>query len=124
MPTLTQPNNLGDGILWEQDSDYSREKVTVISGQNLAVLTVVGKITASGKYTALNPAATDGSEAAAGIMVADCDATAADKEGAIIARDAMIAPDNLVWPAGITGSQKTTALEELAALGIIVRDIA
>jgi hypothetical protein len=44
MPVLTEPNTLGDGIKWEESNDYSREKVTVLSGQNLALLEVVGKV--------------------------------------------------------------------------------
>ncbi len=124
MAEINQPNTLGDGIRWEQSSDYSREKITVISGQDLAVLTVIGLITASGKATLLAPAASDGSEVAAGIMVSPCDASAADAEGAAIVRDALIDPDSLAWPAGITAPQKTQALAELADLGIHARETA
>ncbi|MBU1418340.1 MAG: head decoration protein [Proteobacteria bacterium] len=119
MAELIQPNTLGDGIRWEHSGTYSREKVTAASGQNLALLEVVGKVTADGKVVALDPAAVDGSEVAAGIMVAACDASTADKAGAAIVRDAMIDPVNLVWPAAITTPQKTQALAELKDLGIV-----
>ncbi len=124
MSSLEQPNSLGDGLRWEQSSDYSREKLTVISGQNLAVLAVVAIITASGKATALAPAESDGSEVAAGIMVSACDASSADTEGAAIVRDALIDEGSLAWPDGISGGEKTQALTELAALGIHTRETA
>jgi len=119
MTVKTESNTLVDGIKWEESNDYSRQKVTVLSGQSLALLEVVGKVTASGKVVALNPAALDGSEAAAGIMIGAVDASLADKPGVIIVREAMIASDNLVWPADITAGEKTAAIAELEALGIV-----
>lgn len=118
MAVKTEPNSLGDGLKWEEDNDYSRRKVTIASGNSVSLLQVVGKITASGKYAPLNPAAADGTEAAAGIMTLAVDASAADKEGVIIEREALVAMDNLVWPAGITAPQKTAAIAQLEALGI------
>lgn len=118
MAVKNEPNTLGDGIKWEEDGDYSRKKITVLTGNSVSMLEVVGKVTASGKYVPLDPAASDGSEAAAGIMVGDVDASAADKPGAIIEREALVAMDNLVWPTGITAGEKTTAIGELEALGI------
>lgn len=41
----TEPNNISDVIFSELDMDGSREQVTVLTGQNLAIGTVVGKIT-------------------------------------------------------------------------------
>jgi hypothetical protein len=78
-------------------------------------------VTASGKYTALDPAAVDGSEAAAGILYDAIDASAADAEGVAILRLAEVHAEELVWPDGIAAGEKTTALGELAALTIIVR---
>lgn len=118
MPALTEGNTLGDGLKWEQESDYSRRKVVIASGQNLKLLQVVGKITVSGKYGAFNQDATDGTEAAAGIMVGAVDATLADKPGVIIERDALVATANLVWPADILTAERDAAIAELEALGI------
>jgi Bacteriophage lambda head decoration protein D len=73
------------------------------------------------KYKALDPAAVDGSEAAAGILYDAVDASAADAEGVAIVRLAEVNAAELVWPAGITGGEQTTALGELAALNIIAR---
>ena len=79
------------------------------------------KVTASGKYKALDPAASDGSQTAAGVLYDAVDATAADAEGVAILRLAEVNAAELVWPAGITGGQKSTALGQLAAINIIAR---
>ena len=44
---LTQGNTLQDILKWEEDNMHSREVVTVLSGQNLALGAVLGKITKS-----------------------------------------------------------------------------
>lgn len=44
-----------------------------------------------------------------------------DRPGVVIARDAVIDSNKIIWPAGATAGQKTAALEQLAEKGIIVR---
>lgn len=122
MAVLNELNYLGDWLKFEGDNLYSRDEVTVISGQNLATGTVVGIITASGKVTQVAPAAVDGSQNAAGLLLLDVDASAADKSGVIIARHAICSDKKIVWPGGITGPQKTAAIAQLKALGILVRE--
>jgi hypothetical protein len=122
MPGKTEPNYLGDWLKFEEDNLYSRDRVTVASGQNLKTGTVVGIVTASGKAKQLAPSASDGSQNAAGVLVGDVDASAADTPGVIIARHAICSDKGLVWPDGITGPQKNTALAQLKALGILVRE--
>ena len=122
MAAKTEPNYLGDWLKFEEDNLYSRDQVTVASGQNLKTGTVVGIITASGKVTQLAPSANDGSENAAGVLLGDVDASAGDTPGVIIARHAICSDKGLVWPSGITGPQKNTALGQVKALGILVRE--
>ncbi|MCS6954604.1 MAG: head decoration protein [Bryobacteraceae bacterium] len=122
MPVQSESNHLGDWLKFEEDNLYSRDEVTVISGENLATGTVIGVITSSGKVTQLAPGASDGSETAAGVLLNSVDARAADKPGVIIARHAICADKGLVWPASITGPQKTAAISQLKALGILVRE--
>jgi hypothetical protein len=76
----------------------------------------------SGKVKALNLTAVDGSARAAGFPIADYDASDGDVEGVIVSRYAAIVSSGLVWPEGITETQKTTALEQLASLGIVVKE--
>jgi hypothetical protein len=121
MPVKSEAIYLGDVLKYEAPNLYSRDQVTVISGQNLALGTVVGIITASGKVTILAPGAADGSQNAAGVMAAAVDASAADKQGTMIARHAIVEDSQLVWPGGITSGQKTTAIGQLKTAGILVR---
>jgi len=62
------------------------QKVTIISGQNVARGSVLGKITASSKYNLSLSAAVDGSEVSDLVLAEDCDATAGDKETLAYAR--------------------------------------
>lgn len=118
MPVKNEPNTISDGIKWEQDAGYSRAKVTIASGQNIALLEVVGQVTASGKFAALDPAGSDGTQVASGISILAVDALVADKAGVIINDDALVATEFLVWPAGITPQQKGIAIGNLEAIGI------
>lgn len=74
------------------------------------------------KWYALAPTATDGSQRAAGILYADTDATSADTNATIVTRYEVVNYNLLVWPNGITAAQKATAVRQLDALGIIVRN--
>ena len=122
MALLSQPKYLGDVIKFEDDMKlYSRDSVTLITGQNLLLGTVVGIITASGKVTQLNTAGVDGSAVAAGVLIEDVNATAADVNTTMIARFAVAADNGLVWPGGISAPNKATAIGQLKTAGIIVR---
>lgn len=101
--------------------NISKDTVTLISGQNLTAGTVLGVITASGKYTLHNNAASDGSEAAAAVLVADSDASGGDLKVVVINRLAEVKNDLLVWKTGISGANKTAGLAALAAKFIIAR---
>jgi len=50
MPTLTETPHAGGFLVWETLRDYCRSTVVLASG-NLQPGTILGKITASGKYT-------------------------------------------------------------------------
>lgn len=75
----------------------------------------------SSKYTILAPAALDGSQNVAGVLMLDCNATSADTAGVAIGRKAIVKAGGLTWPGGITTPQKTAAIAQLKALGILVR---
>jgi Bacteriophage lambda head decoration protein D len=121
MPELQEGRYAGEFVVSEGNGKISRETVTVLSGETLEAGAVLGKVTASGKYKALDPAAVDGSEAAAGILYDTVDASAADAEGVVVVRLAEVNAAELIWPDGITAPEQTAALGELAALTIIAR---
>lgn len=121
MPEMQEGQHTGEFIVSEGNGAISRETITVLSGETLDAGAVLGKVTASGKYKALDPAAVDGSEAAAAILYDAVDASAADADGVAILRLAEVNADELVWPDSITVGEKSAATGELAALSIIAR---
>lgn len=121
MATLTEARRTGEFILSEANGTISREAITVVSGQDLEAGTVVGKITASGKYTAYDDDNADGSQTAAGILYAAVDASGADAPGVIIARHAEVADALLIWAGTNDAGDKTAGKADLAALDIIIR---
>lgn len=68
------PDNL---LVGEQTT--RTQAITLITGQNLLRGSLLGKITASGKYTLSLSASGDGSQTPDAILVHDTDATASDK---------------------------------------------
>lgn len=117
----TMPTLPGALIKYEALQSYSRDNITVISGQNLALGTVLGKITASGKYTAWTTGAADGSQNAVAVLAGAVDASAGDKPGTAIARHAILSSAGLVYAGTPTDPQKATAVAALRALGVVVR---
>lgn len=73
------------------------------------------------KYVEHDPAATDGSETASGILFDACDASSADKTCVVIKRDAEVNTADLVWKSGMTSDEKTAGRADLLALGIVCR---
>ena len=122
MSVLAEPLNLGDLLKYEAPNLYSRDRVTVASGQNLPLGTVLGIVTASGKYKQIDPSAEDGTQVAAGVLLQACDATLIDRDdGLVVARHAVVAHHALAWPDAITTAEKLAAVAQLKALGVLVR---
>ena len=69
MTTLIMSPTLGDLLKFELNGSYSRETVTLKSGTSYALGSVLGKITASVKYTEFNTANADGSQTAKRLVV-------------------------------------------------------
>jgi hypothetical protein len=121
MPVLSEGNNLGDVLKYEAVQFYSRDVLTVPDGQTLVLGAVVGIQTADGKARVLDPAAADGTQVAAGIIVQDSAPSGADEDVPFIVRHAIVSDHALVWPGGISAPETTTAIAQLKAAGIIVR---
>jgi hypothetical protein len=126
MNAINEPINLGDLLKYEEDClNYSREQVSVASGQNLELGAVVGRVTVTGKLKRFDPVATDGTEDVAGILLGAIDATLIQRDDALLlARHAIVASHAVVWPAGITTEQKAAAIAALEARGILIRQSA
>ena len=120
MTTLTEVRHAGEWLVSEAQGRRSREKVIIDTG-NLVAGTVLGKITATGKYVILNTAGADGSQTAVGVLWEAVDATTADKVVAAIVRDAEVNGGEIIYPAGISTPNRDLAIANLALAGIIVR---
>lgn len=122
MTTLTEGMHEGEFIgELAMGIGYHVDELTLISGQNLAAAVVVGRITASGKYTTYANGAVDGSEVVAGIMYAAVDASGGDVTDARIFRrgPAIVNANDLGW-GGNDGTGITAGKADLLALGIKV----
>ena len=125
MPFQTQANTLGDVLKYEEATGrYSRALETVAAGQNLAIGTVMARKSDDRKLYALNPAASDGTQIAMGVLIVEADATLIDTPALIAARHAIVARATLIWPAVITPAEQAVAIDQLEARGILVRDSA
>ena len=125
MTTLTETTHPGGFLVWEAFRDYTRETVTVATGTAFATLdpgTVLGKITASGKYAAYDPAAVDGTETAVAVLWGKSDATAADADAVVLFRGpAIVNTNDLVFTGTPSAPEIAAALVALAAVGILTR---
>jgi Bacteriophage lambda head decoration protein D len=109
------------GFILSELETYSREVITLSSGQNLKAGTVLA-VLGSGEYAAIDFAGTGTADDAAAILFQDTDASAADKATVAMVRGPCeVMRDKLVWPDGATAQNKTDALDQLEALGIIAR---
>ena len=121
--SIKENNRLGDLLKYEADKNYCREIMTVASGQNLEMGTVVGIKTATDeiKIVSIADEETDGSDLAFGVLLEDTDATSATKKALVIARDAILASDYVVFPADSTADQKKKIIKDLEKRGIVIR---
>lgn len=119
---LTEKHHVGGFLISEADGHYSRDNVTMDASIATALEpgTVLGKITATGKWVAYDNQAGDGSQAAAGILYGAVPVTSADQVAVAIVRVAEVNGDELVWPGG-SPTDQTAGIADLKALGIIVR---
>lgn len=120
MATLTQTVEQGEWLISEANGKQSRDVETVLIA-SLAKYpsgTVMGRVTASGKLIKYDNAASDGSQAAVGILWNPLmDGVNGDYKAVVIKRDAEVFGAMLNNGAGVDAAGKT----DLAALGIQVR---
>lgn len=112
---------------YEPQLSYCREAAVINdSAATLKVGTVMGKVTATGKWKVALSAAVDGSQNPAGILIGSADGTsgditlaaATDTNAIVLVRGpAIVADGYLVYGTGITAGAAKTALQ---ALGIMV----
>lgn len=125
--SVTQPKTLGDLVVRVLDGDFSYGSGTLLNAGGAAATfeigLLLGKVTASGKLVPLAPGAADGSQTVAAAL-GDRVTLAAGGEAVklTVERLAILRESQIVWPAGITAPQKATAIAQLAALHILIRE--
>ena len=126
MPVLTQPSTMGDVLKYEINPNYTRETVPLLEGTAYPVGSVLGRITASGKYKLATSGGTDGAQTAGAMLLYAVDATPGDAVGVVLMRGpAIVSRAALAYDGTVDDATKiTTKISQLAALGIIVRDTA
>lgn len=122
MTMLNETIAASEFLVSEANGDLSRDAAVIAAGAHLVAGAVLGRVTASGKYVRLAPAAADGSQNAAAILYGPAAAASADQRGVVISRSAEVNGNLLTWPTGITAPQRAAAIAQLAALGIIIRN--
>lgn len=89
-----------------------------VAGDSFTITVAAG----SGKVKQIDFAATDGSNAACGILLLDTTAPdGTDRSGVAIVRNAIVSDNGITWPAGATENQKNAAIAQLKSAGILVR---
>lgn len=117
-------SNLIKSVLWPEQA-YTFELVTVneAAATDYKIGTVLGKITASGKYLVAVETAADGSKVPAAVVVQDVSvaATTDTKVLALVRGPAIVSKDALILDATYDNATKVnTALAALTAMGVLV----
>ena len=126
MTVLNQPPTMGDVLKYEVNPNYTRETITLLAGMPYPVGSVLGRITASGKYKLATSGGSDGAQTASAVLLYAVDATLADATGIVVARGpAIVSRAALIYDATVDdGAKIITKIGQLAAAGILARDTA
>jgi hypothetical protein len=117
---------MGDVLKYEVNPNYTRETVTLLAGTAYPVGSVLGRITASGKYKLATSGGSDGAQTASAVLLYAVDATLADATGIVVVRGpSIVSRAGLAYDGTVDDAAKiTTKIGQLGALGIIARDTA
>jgi len=123
MTKFTEGVHAAESVLSEAAGSRSRDDITVLSGSGVVKAnTVLGKITASGKYKPATNTGADGAQLASAINLHEVDATSGDVDVAAVTRDAEVNANIIVYGATIDNSTKEDlAKTQLASNGIVAR---
>lgn len=109
-PGVTQDAFIPDQLIGGDMKIVTHGGRTITGGAYFKRGTVLGRVTASQKYTIATSAATDGSQTPVGILVDDVDTTAADAIGGIYAMGEFNI-NAVILGTGITPAAAQAALE-------------
>lgn len=130
----SRTTRLGAVLQYEDRPEYGRSRDVVVANEaaqkTYVIGTVLGKVTATGKYKILEATAADGSQNFAGIYIgspagdnSQTIAATTDTNVVVIERDAGIGKANLVFGASVdTQGEKDAIYAQMEAAGIQLFD--
>lgn len=126
MPKLVMSSTFGDLVKREYMRDFDREALTLMpKAEGYPLGAVLGKVTATGKYTMCVATANDGSELPCAVLIHDVPASTAGTETEAVAfvRGPVILVADFLHMDASLDSTKTAVLAQLAAFGIVARPL-
>ena len=121
--TLQNRPRGGGFIQSESNWARSRDRVVIDAsvGDLVKACTVLGKLTATGKYKPSPKTGSDGTQTAVAVLFDDTDATLGDVVASVVARDAEVRADSLLYdPSVVTQDDKTAKWAQLNSVEIQV----
>jgi hypothetical protein len=115
-PRQSHPGSMGDVLKYEVNPNYTREVVTLLIGTNYPSGAVLGRITASGKYTLSAATGADGAQVAVAVLLYPVNATLADAVGIVVARGPSIMCMRRLRPIDFARFRWVTRLREVLRL--------
>lgn len=126
MSTKTEGRHAAEFLISESPGYISRDKatITVAATTTLKAGTVLGRLSADGKYVPYDNSGGDGSESARAILfeeVSNADGSPADVVATVINFGAEVRSASLEWASGLNDGDKAAAAVDLLVYGIKVR---
>lgn len=121
MTTKTEGYHAEHFLVSEANGHRSRESVPIAAGEVLQAGAVIAKHPVTGRYYGYDNDGTSVTNAAAGVLLDNVDASAGVVYAAAIVRDAEVNLDELIFETTEDTGDKSAAVTDLKALGIICR---
>lgn len=119
MPPLNEGRTAGDFVQFDE-AQYSRDVAVIGAGADLEPGTVLGKVTATGKYVRCASDAADGSQTPVAVLRTEAKAASADVNAVIQARHTRVRRFGLIFDDSFADeAARTAACEALKSVGII-----
>jgi hypothetical protein len=123
---LNEGKYAAEFLLSELPGKISRDTVTVTVPANTTLDPgwVLGKISASGKYTEYDPGFSDGRETASAVLYAalvNDTGGAVDMDGVVVNFGAEVRTGDLGWKSGVDANEQAAGIVDLTAVGIKAR---
>lgn len=120
MPYIEDSSRRGDFIISLANRTRSLDNEILAAGNKIAAGEVLARLSSGGKLVPFDGTAATGAEVAIGVSLAAYDATDADVAIVVVARDAELKSEGLVWPDGVLTADRDDAIAALAANGIVL----